>query len=536
MEIKKIFGAGLAWKVIALLVALLVLIPVGTVALRAFEPAGEAWASITEFRLTGYLWQTAVLVGLVVFFALLLGVPTAWLVSAHQFPGRSLWDWLLLLPIAMPGFVAATAYVDLISKLTPFFIWVRLNHGIDAFLTVQKIVPWVFAVGILSLTLYPYVYLSCRAVFANRAASALEAARLLGEGSIRIFTRVAIPMARPALVAGGSLVAMEAMNDYGVVSLFGLTPLTPGVFRAWGEGNIVSAMRLGLILMAFLGLVLTLERWQRGSRRFDESLSEGTLTRRQLRPVKSILATLLCLLPVALGFFLPVSRLITWSWNVRSSAEFAGHLEAAWNSFSLAGGTVILLLLGGGLLVAVQRALGSRTMLLTQKIGLMGYGFPSALVAVGIGAFVLAISKNLAWAAGLALSASLFGLVLAYFVRFLAVSIQPLLAGFDRLPSDFRESARTLGKSRLAALWKIDLPLVHPAILAAAMLCFVDVFKELTLTLVLRPFDFETLATRAYRFTDEGRVAEAAVPGMILTLLCLAGLLPLTGWMKRLEK
>jgi len=536
MEIKSRLFSGFLFKLLAAGLALAVLIPLGVVFLRASQPAGEAWAAIVEYRLWGYIWQTLLLVSLVTVIALAVGVPTAWVISAYDFRGRALLDWLLLLPMAMPGFVAAAAYVDLIGALTPFFIWVRQEWGIDAFLRVQLIVPWIFATGILGMTLFPYVYLSCRAIFARQSAGAIEAARLLGEGGAGVFFRVALPMARPAIVAGGSLVVMETMNDYGVVSLFGLMPLTPGVFRAWGEGEVVVAMRLALFLMIFLSAVLVAERWQRGRRGFGDSNGEGKLGRTRLGRGKSLLAVTFCTIPLILGFFLPVWRLLRWCWDSRGSAELAGHSQAAWNSFALAGGTVCLLLCGAVALVAVQRAYGSRSILVAQKICLLGYGLPSALVAVGVGALVVFLAENFPGGGMLALSASVFGLVLAYFVRFLAVAIQPLAAGYDRVPGCLREAARTLGSGRLGAMWRVDLPLVRTTLLAGATLCFVDIFKELTLTLVLRPFDFETLATRIYRFTDEGRVADAAVPAMALVVLCLIGLFPLSTLMKRLER
>lgn len=521
---------GLAW-----VIALLVLVPVAVVLFRAGAPVGEAWVAVVENRLWDHIWQTGLLVGSVVVVAVFLGVPTAWVISVYDFPGRKLMMWALLLPVAMPGFVAAVAYVDVLGGLVPFYIWVRNEWGIEAFLRVQVVMPWVFAVGVLGATLYPYVFLSCRALFAKQAAGELEAARLLGCGSWGIFLKVALPMARPAVVAGGSLVVMEAMNDYGVVSAFGLSPLTPGIFRAWGEGEVGVAMRLAVFLMAFLALVLAVERWQRGRRRFAASGAEGVLGRKKLGLVKCGLALGMCFVPLGMGFLVPGWRLVRWAWDSRESAEFAGHLAAGWNSFSLAAGAAILVIFGALLLVGGQRVLKSRGVLVAQKIGLMGYGFPSALVAVGVGAVVVWVSQSFPWASGLALSASVSGLMFAYLVRYLAVGIQPVLAGFERVPAELRDAARTLGERPLGAVMRVDLPLVWPAVIAGATLCFIDVFKELTLTLVLRPFDFETLATRTYRLTDEGRMAEAALPGLGLVLLCLVGLIPLTAWMRRTE-
>lgn len=536
MEIKSRLCSGIIFKGLAAGLALAVLIPLGVVVLRASQPSDTAWAAVVEYRLWGYVLQTLLLVALVTGIALAVGVPTAWVISAYDFRGRALLDWLLLLPLAMPGFVAAAAYVDLIGGLAPFFIWVRQQWGLEAFLRVQIIVPWVCATGILGMTLFPYVYLSCRAVFARQSAGAIEAARLLGESAAGVFFRVALPMARPAIVAGGSLVVMETMNDYGVVSLFGLQPLTPGVFRAWGEGEVVVAMRLALFLMFFLSVVLVAERWQRGRRGYGQGSGEGKLARVRLGSGKSLAAVMLCAIPLMFGFFLPVGRLLRWCWDVRGSAELGGHAQAAWNSLALAGGAVCLLLGSAVVLVAVQRAYGSRVILIAQKICLLGYGLPSALVAVGVGALVVFLAGNFPGAGVLALSTSVFGLMLAYLVRFLAVAIQPLAAGYERVPGCLREAAQTLGSGRLGAMWRVDLPLVKTTLLAGATLCFVDVFKELTLTLVLRPFDFETLATRIYRYTDEGRIAEAAVPGMALMVLCLIGLFPLSTLMKRLEQ
>jgi iron(III) transport system permease protein len=249
-------------------IAGLVLLPVLVVLWHAVQPS-EAWSQIVQSRLPDHLRQTIILVVSVTGLAVLFGVPAAWHVSVHEFPGRRMFEWLLLLPLAMPGFIAAIAYVDAFQGLVPFYIWVRETFGIEAFLMTQQVMPWIFAVVVLAATLFPYVFLSCRAVFAREAAGSLEAAHTLGSGNLRAFRRVALPMARPAVVAGGSLVAMETLNDYGVVTHFGLHPLTPGIFRAWTEGHLGSAMRLSLILMVLVFLGLAIERWQRGRKRFE---------------------------------------------------------------------------------------------------------------------------------------------------------------------------------------------------------------------------------------------------------------------------
>lgn len=507
--------------------ALLVLLPVGVVAWRALEPAGEIWNQIVDTRLSGYFGHSVILILAVTSLAVLLGVPAAWQVSAHDFPGRRFFEWALLLPLAMPGFVAAVAYVDVLEGLIPFYVWVRQNHGIDAFLRVQEIAPWVFATGVLASTLFPYVFLSCRAVFAREAAGSLEAARMLGAGPFRTFISIAVPMARPAIAAGASLVAMETMNDYGVVSTFGLTPLTPGIFRTWSEGHPGAAMRLAMILMTMTLLFVGLERWQRGRRKFAPDPAERPLVRRKCGPAGIALAWFVCLLPLLPGFLIPGWRMARWAWQSFDRIDWSGNLAAAGHSVLLAAGAALLVTLGALVLVSGRRAFDGRSLLLAQRVGLLGYAFPSALVAVGIGAIVSSLAT---WPglAGLALSASTFGLMFAYFVRFLAVGIQPAAAGLETVSASLHQAARTLGAKPLRALVEIDLPLIRTALVCGATLVFIDVFKELTLTLVLRPFDFETLATRTYRLTGESRIPEASVPGLFMVLVSLIGLIPLT--------
>jgi len=519
------FGTAAYW-----LPAACVFAPLAVVAWRATSSAGPGWGRVVEYRLWEYLGSTMLLLAAVVILAVMLGVACAWLISAYDFPGRRTLQWLLILPLGVPGFVAGAAYLAGFEQLAPLFVWVRNTYGLEAFLLIQGILPWFGAVLVLVVTLYPYVYLSCRATFSVQQADLIEAARTLGSSPRRAFMKVVVPLARPGIAAGAALVAMETANDYGVVTLFGLNTLTPGVFRAWSEGSIVSAMRLAFILLTLVMFVVVVERTLRGRRGFAGDTRERPLARRVLPPGRAALAWLVCAIPLVLGFLWPVSRFLGWAIISIDQADWDGYLEALFNSVWLALLASVLVVVTAFWLTAGRRAYRLPGGLAVQSLASLGYAIPSALLAVGIGVLVSDLSR-IEGLAGLALSASAVGLMFAYWVRFMAVGIQPVAGGQAGVASDLHAAARTLGHSPSQALLRVDLRLLKPALAAAAILCFVDVFKELTLTLVMRPFDFETLATLTYRLSSEGRIPEASVPALVLVAGGMLGVAAVSRWL-----
>ena len=323
---RETIGLALAW-----LPAVVVMLPLLVVVWRALQPSEQAWAQVVEHRLAGYLGHSAGLAVGVVLLALLFGISSAWVISVYEFRGRRTLEWAMLLPLAVPGYVAALAYVDGLEALAPVYVWVRTHHGIAAFRAAQSVAPWVLSIVVLAATLYPYVFLSCRAAFGRRAAGAVDAARMLGAGPRRIFWRIALPLARPAIAAGGSLVALETLNDVGVVAAFGLPTLTPGIFRVWGEGHPGVAMRLALLLLGFALLSGLVERLLRGRRSFAENAAGRAVPRQRLGWVGWLRVWLICGLPLALGLIFPGARLVRWailSWDVIEWDVFtraAGH-------------------------------------------------------------------------------------------------------------------------------------------------------------------------------------------------------------------
>lgn len=529
MTAASVRARGQPWWPVALawLPAVLVLLPVLIVAARAVLPAGEMWTQVVEHRLAGYLGHSAGLALGVTALALVFGISSAWVVSVYDFPGRRWLEWVMLLPLAMPGYVAALAYVEGLEKLVPFYVWIRQHHGLEAFRMAQSLAPWVFSILVLGATLYPYVFLSCRAVFGRRAASLVEAARLLGANPARVFWRIALPLARPAAAAGGGLVALEVLNDVGVVTLFGLPTLTPGIFRVWGEGHPGVAIRLALILLLFAlagGLVEWLLRGRRG---FAGHAPGGTVARRRLGWGGVLWVWAVCAAPLTLGFLLPGMRLLRWCLQSWSVVEWDVFARAAGHSLFVAGSAVGWILLGTLLLLGGRRAFSAPSLATAQRLPIVGYASPAALIAVGVGFLVAQLTAHIPWAVGLALSASTSGLVFACYVRYFAVAVQPTAAGLAQVAGDFHHAARTLGSGPLRVLWRIDLPLIRPALISGITLAFVDLWKELPMTLVLRPFDFETLPTLIFRLADQARVPEAAVPALFLTACSLPGLIPL---------
>lgn len=525
------------WTAAAVLVAALVIVPLATVLIGALAPSGETWRHMAEHVLWSYVRNSLILTvgaGLV---CLILALLPAWWVTLYDFPGRRWLEWALVLPLAIPTYVAAFAYSDLQERLFPFYIWVRANWGIDAFLMVQDVSRYGLLILVLAAVLYPYVYITARASFSQQATATMEAARMLGKGGGALFWRIGLPMARPAIAAGLALVVMEVLNEFGAVSLFGIPTFTVGIFRAWlSLGDLDAARRLALCLMVFVAVALLLERAQRGRRRFADSAlaARGLIQRRRLRGWRGWLVTIGCLPPLIVGFFLPGARLLHWSalaWERMANADL---LWLAGRSILLAGGTTLLLLAAALIVIYAVRVHQTRLTRALARVSGLGYAVPGAVVAVAVLAIAGLIDNRwnqLTGATGLLFSGTFAALVFAYLIRFLAVALQPIDSGFQRLAGNVDEAARSLGARSMRVFWRVDLPLVRPAVIAAAILVFIDLLKELPLTLVLRPFNFETLATRAYSLAEEGRIQDCALPSLILVAVSLCGLIPLTRWL-----
>ena len=487
--------------------------------------------------LPDYALQSAMLAAAVAVGVAVLGGATAAAVSLFEFPGRRFFEWALLLPLAMPAYVLAYAYTDFLQYPGPLQTTLReLTGARGALWPDVRSLPG--AVALFVLCLYPYVYLLTRAALGERAVQMMEAARLLGAGVGRRVLEVALPLARPALAAGVALALMETLADYGVGSYFGLSTFSTGIYKAWLVMNDrLAAAQLASVLLALVALLLWLERRAQRRLRFTAGRG-GAVHAGEARPIRlsgraAAVATVVCTLPVLLGFVLPVAVLVRMLWAEAAYSDFGLPLArfAGWaaTSFKLA---AVAALAAAALALALGFALRQRASARPRwdllgagaRVVSLGYAVPGAVIAVGILLPVGWVQSR--WpGAGLPalVTGSVVGLVYAYLVRFSAVALQSVEAGYARLPSSLDDSARMLGASRARLFFELHAPLLRRSTLAAALLVFVDVMKELPATLVLRPFDSDTLAVVAYNFARDERLGEAALPSLAIVLV---GLIP----------
>lgn len=521
------------WGAFALLLAALICLPIAAVLLQVGQES-ESWDHLVRTVLGGYLTNTLILVAGVTLIACFMAVPSAWLVTCFDFPGRKFLNWGLVLPLAIPTYVAAFVFYEGPQAAIPFLVWVRTNWGIDAFLSFELVIRYGTLIVMMAAVLYPYIYLACRSAFAQQGRAVVEVARCLGDSPRQVFFRVALPMARPGMVAGVALVIMEVINDYGAVHFFGVPTLTEGVFRTWfGMGDKVAALRLASIVMVAVGFLLAAEQLLRGRARFVEAeASQIPLSRVRFSGWRGWCAMLACLLPLLIGFIYPVGQLLRWAW-LNLASEAGGSFvvgQAIARGTGLAAVTAMVMPLMAALFAYSVRLRENRSRRFLNRVAGLGYATPGAVIAVGV---LVVFGTMDRWELGWIplVSGTLFAIGFAYIVRFFAIPLQFARAGMDRIGRPLEEASRLLGQSPMATFLKIDLPLLKGPLIAAGMLLFVDILKELPLTLILRPANFETLATTAFSLAKESRLQACAVPSLMIVVAGAIGLLVMNRWL-----
>ncbi|WFB37880.1 iron ABC transporter permease [Kiritimatiellota bacterium B12222] len=507
------------WSIAAGGICLLILCPLIAV-LSGMGHAAPMWEHLKETVLSDYLLNTLWLTLAVSVLAIFMALPAAWILSQFSFPGQKLFEWAMVLPLAVPTYVAAFVYRQVPEAAIPLLIQIRSRWGVDAFLFAEGFIRKGTLTVLMAAVLYPYLYLSLRTAFMVQRRGVIEAAHILGRSPASVFFSVALPLARPALIAGVSLVIMEVINDYGAVYFMGVPTLTVGIFRTWtGLGDLTSAVRLAGIMVFAVFILLALEQLQRGKAHFSEKESAPAHSnQRKLRPVKATLAFLTCLVPIGLGFLIPFIQLLYWA---GLSFAHKGLGQLPWtrmgNSLLLALLTAVLLTALGVILNFAQRLHPVRALKLPIRLAGVGYAIPGAVVAVGVMIFLGKFS----------LIGSVYAICFGYVVRFLAVGLQPIRAGMERVCGSLDQASRVLGHSPTQTLFKINLPLIRGTLMAVVMLVFVDILKELPMTMILRPVDFDTLATLAFGLAQESRIQECAIPSLMIIFLAGTGLFSL---------
>ncbi|MEO1029520.1 MAG: iron ABC transporter permease, partial [Pseudomonadota bacterium] len=484
-----------------------------------------------------YATNTLGLMVLTGIMASLLGVGSAWVIAACDFPGRKIWSWLLVAPIAAPAYIIAYVYTDFLEFSGPLQSWMRASFGLSAgsywFPEIRSLSG---AALMMSLVLYPYVYLMARASFAAQSRSQLLAARTLGATPFRAFWQIALPSARPAIAGGLALVLMETLADFGVADYFAIPTFSTGIFRTWyALGDRQTALQFASIMLIFVVVLVVAEASSRRGKVVSQDRLGDWPPPFRFGRVHAVLANLACAIPVTLGFVLPVGLLVMNSISVGDQQSFTEIFQYAWNSFKAAGVTALLAAILALLLVYAHRQAktGRRSDTATRsgiRFATLGYALPGALLAIGVlgplGFVDQGLTRfardTLGWQGGLLLSGSIIILTYALIVRFLTVSYNSLSGGMAKISENMDAAARTLGATPLRLIRRIHIPLLAPQLAVGGALVFIDVVRELPATLILRPLNFETLATRVYWLASDERLGEASTASLLIVLMGMA--------------
>ncbi len=514
------------------LLTLLACLPVLALVWTALQGNSEIWQHLIRYVIPPTLVETSVLLLGVGVLTILIGTGSAWIVTAYQFRGRAFLDWALLLPLAVPTYIIAYSYIDILHPIGPVQSLLRDGLGLDMqqfwFPNIRSVWGGIF---LLSFVLYPYVYLSTRAMFLMQSASLIEVARSLGLKPNQVFLRVAMPLARPAIAVGTSLVLMETINDIGATEFLGIRTLTLSIYSTWiNQSDLASAAQIAIFMLMIITFLVIVERLGRRKQRYMNSAQRSRLMPAQ--PVtgsRALTLFVLGLIPVTIGFLIPFSHLLVESYKRIQYAGFSEYLlQASINTLTLASIATFITILVGFFIVSAARF--SRTTWFS-RISSLGYAIPGTVLAIGLmlslGALDHAVADffefQLGISTGLLFLGTSFTLIYVYAVRFLAISIGSIESGYNRIHAVLDDAARNLGQNKRGILWRVHFPLLRPAIISAALLIFVDCMKELPATLLLRPLNMETLATQLYAEASRGTYEDGAIAALLIVLV---GLIP----------
>ena len=514
------------WSIGTFIIASIIVIPIASIVYLGFMPAEGIWTHLSETVLPLYIYTTILLMLGVGLGTLLIGVGTAWLVSMCQFPGKQIFEWALLLPMAMPAYVIAYLYTDIFEFAGPVQGLMRDLFGWQSkrdyyFPEIRSLGG---AISMMTLVLYPYVYLLSRAAFLEQSISVIEASRGLGRGPFQSFFLVSLPLARPAIIVGITLVLMETLNDFGTVDFFAVSTFTLGIYDVWlNMNNISGAAQLAAVLLLFVMILILAERFARRKKRFHQMVTKYDVRAEYLLEGKvKIIAMVTCFLPVFLGFLVPAIILIRYSFIHYETSLSADFLSLALNSLMLSSLAAIIAILMGVFMAYGVRLRKERLLKIMTGLACMGYAVPGSVLAVGV-MFTLGtidngidgfMRDNFNISTGLLFSGTIAAVTFGYLVRFLALSFGTIESSLEKITPNMDGASRSLGCGAFTTLQKVHIPLIRAGILTASMMIFVDCMKELPMTVILRPFNFQTLATFVHQYATDEQLGEASLAAL----------------------
>lgn len=515
------------WSFYSIILSLFVLLPGAAIFFYLFHGPGEMWDHVVTYYLPDYVRNSVFLIVGTGLLSFLIGTSSAWVVSNYAFPFRNLVDWLLILPLAIPSYITAYAYVGLLGNGGSF---IGFLNGLGISIRKIEMMNIYGLIWVLSFSLFPYVYVSTRALFSSFPKSVRESAAMLGVSNRRYFFSIALPLASPAIIGGLYLVIMEVLNDYGAAKYYGINTFTTGIFRTWTAlEDLQSSIYLAALLIVLVFLLIGIAQYLRGRKSFAFKAVNEKQSKRERTPLcgrKSVIYMTIVILPVLFGFILPVFQLFYWASFTYTSMLNIDLLWITLQSFGVAFFAGLLIIFAAlGLIYATEWSHFKPFKWLT-KATTIGYVIPGAIIGIGIIRSSQTVIDFFAGSFGLEIGYLFYGssvvLIYAYLFRFLAVAYNPIESNSLKLGRNLSESSHLLGLNRIKTFFKINFPLLRKTLIGAFFLVFVDIMKELPLTLILKPYNLNTLAVKAYEYADDELLAEAALPALFLvSIICL---------------
>ena len=515
------------WSSLPLAVLVVFTAPILIVILSLFGGFSENWFHIFDYLIFDYVKSSLILVLGVASIVLAVGTVTAWIVTTYNFPGKRLFEWALILPLAIPPYILAYTFTGLFDPFGDANNLARSLLGMDSNFVLFPNVRNIYgAIIVFGFTLYPYVYLVSRSAFINLSRSMQESARLLGLSQFQVFYKLSLPLIRPAVIGGLMLVVMETLSDFGAVDHFAIQTFTTGIFRTWyGLYDLQTAMQLASLLLLVIVIFYILERNNRGNEIYSSSNSTFSPNIEQnLYGINAFLAFSLCFTPIFIGFLLPIIELSMWAYEVNLKFFDANFIDTFTNTIGL---SLVTGLVCAALALLINFSVRYKPLFVINRLSSLlsvGYAVPGLILAVGIVQLFVYLDTTVFSSLDVLLTGSLFGLILAYVIKTYALANSSIESGYERISNALDDSSKILGTVGWSLLRKIHMPLLKTSILTSILLVMSDVIKELPATLILRPFNFETLAVSAYVYASEERMIQAAAPAIAIVM---TGLIPI---------